>query len=250
MLHNNPSLYELVSKLSPVLGATEEEIMHSERFEQTVYDMAATHADKKIPAVNVSGCAQFCTTYINNEHRIEIKYEGANVSTAELADFYHKHFPDTGPTYTYGLENSITFLFEPFINKVLPAMKLWRSKPSCIADNRIDYVDKDTMTLTSSLKPGLGSAVFISGADPVLGKWETAHRLIYNNTRDCWEFTLPKRIKEGEFKFLTGAYDLGTTASTAQLAYEAGDNRNLVIHDHVSLSQPPRSKPEGIGLRC
>jgi hypothetical protein len=239
----------LVEKVASALGNTADEIWHSERFEQTVYDLAKSYA--KLPEQNFTGTAHFSIITQTSPKRIKIEYEAPNASTQALAEFYHKFFPETQPHYTYGLEQSISFVMEPFIQKVLPTMKLWRTRPSCIAENNLHYIDSSNMRLKSSLNPGLGNAVYVTGADKLLGEWQTAIRLTFNKTSQGWEFILPATLKETEFKFLTGAYDLGEIVNVSHLSYEAGDNRTLIIHAPLSTcNKPQQDRPTGMGVRC
>lgn len=241
----NLELHDLCDKLGSALGVTAKDIMDSERFEQAIYDMAK--AEARLHDLNVSNSARFGIDY--KKDRIQITYD-LPVSTTKLADFYHKYFPETEPEYVYGLINSISFLKSPFISKVLPTMKIWRTRPSCLTDNNIHYVDSSTMSLQSPIKPEFGSAVFITGADPKLGAWETAFRLNYNETTKGWEYQLPAGLNENEFKFLTGAFELGEKVSSQQLTYENGVNRTLIMHDHFDVDRELPLKPTGHGGRC
>jgi hypothetical protein len=240
----------LVEKVAGALGNTADEIWHSERFEQTVYDFAKSYA--KLPEQNFTGNAHFSINTQTSPKRIKIEYETHNGSTQALAEFYHKFFPETQPQYIYGLEQSITFAMDPFIQKVLPTMKLWRTRPSCITENNLHYVDSSNMRLKSSLNPGFENAVFITGADKLLGGWEMAIRLTFNKSSQGWEFKLPGgTLKENEFKFLTGAFNLGETVEVSKLSYETGDNRTLIIHAPLSTcNKPQQDRPVGYGVRC
>lgn len=81
--------------------------------------------------------------------------------------------------------------------------------------------------LTSDLNPGFGQAVYITGADALLGEWQQAERLQYDEETQHWQYLLPLGVKQDEYKFLTGSFELGEKASTAQLSFEPGNNRQL-----------------------
>ena len=87
-----------------------------------------------------------------------------------------------------------------------------------------------SVVLSSDLNPGFENAVYITGEDKLLGKWETAYRLTYNNESKHWEFKLPKGIKAHEYKYLTGAFELGEKVETAKLKYEDGPNRRMDVN--------------------
>jgi hypothetical protein len=240
-------LNNLCDKIADALGVSAGEIHNSERFEQSIYDMAKV--DAKIADLAVSGKAHFGIDH--NTNRIVITYDVSVAHTKELAFFYQKNFPETKPEYTYGMKQAISFLKEPFIQKVLPALKSWRTRPSAIADSHIHYVDSSEMLLKSPLRP----AVFITGADPLLGEWKTAFRLKLNKVTQDWEFEFPEGLKNNEFKYLTGNFDLGEKVSSDKLTYEPGPNRTLVVLAPAAVNNADReisyeSKPTGYGVRC
>ncbi len=235
-----------LDKIADALGTSAEEINDSELFEQAVYDMAKKQ--QALPDMDFKGKAHFGFTDDFDSNRIRIIYECSNVNTKALADFYHKYFPETQPHYTYGIQLAITFLPQQFIQKVLPTMKIMRTRPSCLTDNSLHYIESGKLLLTSALEVGFGNAVFISGADPLLGNWQTAQRMTYNNVERRWEMAIPAGAKISEFKFLTGSYDLGEKVNTKQLAYETGVNRTLIIFD--PNNKPKQDKPTGYGMRC
>lgn len=66
---------------------------------------------------------------MQNDH-ITIIYK-TDIGLKKLATFYNSYFPDTHPSVTYYFAgDSLHFLATPFIEKVLPAMELWKLAPS------------------------------------------------------------------------------------------------------------------------
>lgn len=242
-----PAIERLTNAVAAALGKTTDEIHKSECFEQAVYDMARSYSSE-LKEIDFSTKAQY-RHLSHAPDRFSIVYR-KSANTKELATFYHKYFPETQPSYITGMEISISFLIEPFIEKVLPTMKIWRTRPSCIQSDMLCYVDRTTMLISNPVDVGFGKALFISGADLLLGNWQTALRMDFNADKKTWEFKVPQGFKDSEFKFLTGNFDQGGMVNTDQLSWHEGENKVMIVHDHFEESKPRRLAPVGAIAKC
>lgn len=128
------TINDLIKAAADALGKTEEEISKSETFEQAIYDMVRDRTNGDLPEFNVTKKAQFRI----EDDKVTIAYtteedENAGHFIKKLADFYNAYFPATKVSATdastFG-DTEISFLAAPFIEKVMPAMKIWKNKPS------------------------------------------------------------------------------------------------------------------------
>jgi hypothetical protein len=119
------------------------------------------------------------------------------------------------------------------------------TSPLPLTAEHIRHGIRQKHVVLSPLDPGKPFAVYISGADPLLGAWKTAIRLNYNTTQKAWRFTLPEGLELKEFKFLVGPYDPRRVVSTAELKWDDGDNKLLDIQC-TPVQTRPTSPFEGL----
>jgi hypothetical protein len=101
----------------------------------------------------------------------------------------------------------------------------------------------DTLTYDKE-GPGFGKAVYICGADEMLGSWQVAYRLHYDEKTDKWTFGLSASIKEMEFKFLIGEYKAGPKIGVSSqsfrmwLRWDDPENRTLPDFKNTKSNSP------------
>lgn len=126
----------------------------------------------------------------------------------------------------------------PSIEKMVQAINLTlQGIPFAKTINPDQVLEKyfNDIMLIAPLNP-TNKAVYISGADPLLGEWKTAKRLSYNETKKQWRFFLPYGVTKREVKFLTGDRHLGKEEKVGSLQWEEHQNRLLPIEEKKDAS--------------
>lgn len=241
-MFSTPPRRPTIERIAAAMGTTVLAVTTTGCFEQTIYDMARSIASD-LPALRFQGASSQSIVFDGDKKRINFHYEDTSGISfvPRLAEVYRRFFPETNPGCSIGYPQTISFLAEAFLIKVLPVITFWRDKPHCL-HHPIHFVDCANKLLTSPLDPGLGHAVYLTGDDNSLGRWVTAHRLSYNTDRHRWEITLPSGLRGSEFKFLTGPYREEKIADTSQLHYEPGDNRILILHESFADNRSPEHR--------